>query len=134
MRGKSSHKFFDPNENFIMRLYYQKDVLTFMCFCNEMFYSGLYLLYFTTGPTCKLPCFKLYEHFVLIKMFFFFDYLFAVFGISLFKVLTVIAFPVAVAKSGISLLHAYVAAQNIAIIDENEREEIRQRNAAKKPE
>lgn len=58
----------------------------------------------------------------------------AVFGISLFKVLTVIAFPVSVAKSGISLLHAYVAAQNIAILDVNEREEIRQRNAAKKPE
>lgn len=56
------------------------------------------------------------------------------FGISLFKVLTVIAFPVSVAKSGISLLHAYVAAQNIAILDVNEREEIRQRNAAKKPE
>lgn len=54
MQGKTSHKFFDPNENFIMRLYYQKDVLTFMCFCNEMFYSGLYLLHFTTGPTCKL--------------------------------------------------------------------------------
>lgn len=53
MQGKTSHKFFDPNENFIMRLYYQKDVLTFMCFCNEMFYSGLYLLHFTTGPTCK---------------------------------------------------------------------------------
>lgn len=48
--------------------------------------------------------------------------------------LTIIAFPVAVAKSGISLLHAYVAAQNISIIDVNEREEIRQRDAAKKPE
>lgn len=57
-----------------------------------------------------------------------------VLGISLFKVLTVIAFPVAIAKSGISLLHAYVAAQNIAIIDQNEREEFRQRDAAKKPE
>lgn len=57
-----------------------------------------------------------------------------VLSISLFKVLTVIAFPVAVAKSGISLLHCYVAAQNIAIIDQNEREEARQRDAAKKPE
>lgn len=53
MQGKTSHKFFDPNENFVMRLYYQKDVLTFMCFGNEMFYCGLYLCYFTTGPTCK---------------------------------------------------------------------------------
>lgn len=58
----------------------------------------------------------------------------AVFSISLFKVLTVIAFPVALAKSGISLLHAYVAAQNMSIIDQNEREEARKRNAAKKPE
>lgn len=57
MMGKTSHKFFDPNENFIMRLYYQKDVLTFMCFCNEMFYSGLYLLHFTNGPTCKWAAF-----------------------------------------------------------------------------
>lgn len=53
LQGKTSHKFFDPSENFIMRLYYQKDVLTFMCFCNEMFYSGLYLLHFTNGPTSK---------------------------------------------------------------------------------
>lgn len=45
-----------------------------------------------------------------------------------------IAFPVSIAKSGISLLHAYVAAQNIAIIDLSEREEKRQRDAAKKPE
>lgn len=60
--------------------------------------------------------------------------LISVFGISLFKVLTVIAFPVAIAKSGISLLHAYVAAQNLAIIDLSEREAIREKNAAKKPE
>lgn len=40
----------------------------------------------------------------------------------------------AIAKSGMSLLHAYVAAQNLAIIDTNEREEIRKRDAAKKPE
>lgn len=56
------------------------------------------------------------------------------FGISIFKILTVIAFPVAVAKGGISLLHAYVAAQNISIIDQDEREEARKRNLAKKPE
>lgn len=63
MQGKTSHKFFDPNENFIMRLYYQKDVLTFMCFCNEMFYSGLYLLNFTTGPTCEFISHVLYNNF-----------------------------------------------------------------------
>lgn len=53
MAGKTSHKFVDPNENFLLRLYYQKDVLTVMCFGNEMFYAGLYLLNFTTGPTRK---------------------------------------------------------------------------------
>lgn len=53
MQGKTSHKFVDPNENFLLRLYYQKDVLTVMCFGNEMFYAGLYLLNFTTGPTRK---------------------------------------------------------------------------------
>lgn len=58
----------------------------------------------------------------------------SVLGISLFKVLTIVAFPVAIAKSGISLLHAYVAAQNLAIIDLSEREAIREKNAAKKPE
>lgn len=67
MQGKMSHKFFDPNENFIMRLYYQKDVLTFMCFCNEMFYSGLYLLHFTTGPTCKPISFVMNEEFSQFK-------------------------------------------------------------------
>lgn len=53
LQGKTSHKFVDPNENPIMRLYYQKDILTFMCCGNELFYSALYLLYFTNGPTGK---------------------------------------------------------------------------------
>lgn len=135
MQGKTSHKFFDPSENFILRLYYQKDVLTFMCFFNEVFYSGLYLLNFTTGPTCKPRSLVLnssIQKSIFIKKSII--HFLAVFSISLFKVLTVIAFPVALAKSGISLLHAYVAAQNMSIIDQNEREEARKRNAAKKPE
>lgn len=57
-----------------------------------------------------------------------------VLGISLFQVLTVISFPIAVAKAGSSLLQAYVAAQNIAILDQNEREQKRQIDSAKKPE
>lgn len=69
MQGKTSHKFFDPNENFIMRLYYQKDVLTFMCFCNEMFYSGMYLLYFTSGPTCKLSINDIFDFSINILIF-----------------------------------------------------------------
>lgn len=108
MQGKTSHKFFDPSENFIMRLYYQKDVLTFMCFFNELFYSALYLVYFTPGP-------------VLL-------------GVSLFKVIACLSFPVALAKAMISLLHAYVASQNLVIIDNLERQKARELNAAKKPE
>lgn len=57
-----------------------------------------------------------------------------VLGISLFKVLTVLSFPVAVAKAGSSLLQAYVAAQNIVIIDQTEREEKRKLDSVKKPE
>lgn len=45
--GRVSHK---VNDNFVMRIYYQKDVLTFMCCVNELFYVCLYLLHFTSGP------------------------------------------------------------------------------------
>lgn len=108
MQGKSSHKFVDPNENPIMRLYYQKDILTFMCVGNELFYSTLYLLHFTPGP--------------------------AILGISSFKVLALLSAPVAIVKTLISVLHGYVASQNLAIIDCSERESIRQKELAKKPE
>lgn len=54
MVGKTSHKSFDVKENVIMRTYYQKNVLTFMCCANELFYVCLYLLYFTYGPLSKL--------------------------------------------------------------------------------
>lgn len=57
LQGKTSHKFIDPSENQIMRLYYQKDILTFMCCGNELFYSALYLLNFTSGPTSKYKSF-----------------------------------------------------------------------------
>lgn len=50
MVGKSSHKSFDPNENAIMKMYYTKSILFTMCVGNEVFYSALYLLNFTTGP------------------------------------------------------------------------------------
>lgn len=138
MQGKTSHKFVDPNENFLLRLYYQKDVLTVMCFGNEMFYAGLYLLNFTTGPTRKYPIssnnlemIAVNVLIVSVKLSLPFD---VVLGISLFKVLTILAFPVAVAKAGSSLLQAYVAAQNIVIIDQTEREEKRRLDAVKKPE
>lgn len=63
-----------------------------------------------------------------------FNFFALVLGISLFQVLTVVSFPVAVAKAGSSLLQAYVAAQNIAILDQNEREQQRHIDSAKKPE
>lgn len=50
MVGRVSHK---VNDNFVMRIYYQKDVLTFMCCVNELFYVCLYLLHFTYGPLSK---------------------------------------------------------------------------------
>lgn len=91
-----------------MRQYYKKDILTFMCCGNELFYSALYLLNFTNGPT--------------------------VLGVSLLKVAAHLSAPVAIVKTLISLLHAYVASQNLAIIDCNEREALRLRELAKKPE
>lgn len=51
--GKTSHKATDLSENVVMRLYYQKDVLTFMCCVNEAFYISLYVLHFTSGPIRK---------------------------------------------------------------------------------
>lgn len=50
------------------------------------------------------------------------------------EVIAIISAPVAIVKTLISLLHAYVAAQNLAIIDLNEREANRQKELAKKPE
>lgn len=54
MMGKASHKFIDPNENLILRLYYtSRPVLFLMCAGNELFYSSLYLLHFTEGFKCN---------------------------------------------------------------------------------
>lgn len=40
---------------------------------------------------------------------------------SLFKIIAVIAAPVAIVKAGISVLHGIVASMNLATIDINER-------------
>ncbi|KAH8244740.1 hypothetical protein KR038_006271 [Drosophila bunnanda] len=96
--GRSSHK---VNENFIMRLYYQKDILTFMCCVNELFYVCLYLLHFTYGPL--------------------------IFGASLFKILAFLTGPFAVLKALISVMHAYVAGIDLAAVDVRERQEKRQK-------
>ncbi|KAJ3639251.1 hypothetical protein Zmor_003931 [Zophobas morio] len=98
LQGKSSHKFIDMSENPIMNIYYtNRTVLFWMCAGNEAFYASLYLLYFTEGPT--------------------------LIGLSLFRVVLYLSAPIAIVKSGISLLHLVVASKNIAIIDINERKE-----------
>lgn len=51
IKGKSSHKSIDLNENCVLRLYYtSRTVLFTMCAANELFYVSLYLLHFTEGP------------------------------------------------------------------------------------
>ncbi len=61
-------------------------------------------------------------------------YFSTVLGLSLLKVACVLSAPVAFVKTLISLLHAYVAAQNLAIIDGIERANNRKTELAKKPE
>lgn len=103
LQGKTSHKFIDMSENPIMHLYYtNRTVLFCMCAGNEAFYAALYLLYFTTGPIIA--------------------------GMSLFKIVLYFSAPVAIVKSGISLLHLVVACRNLSIIDIAERQKL----AAKK--
>ncbi|XP_050441933.1 CDP-diacylglycerol--inositol 3-phosphatidyltransferase [Adelges cooleyi] len=98
LQGKTTHKFVDMSENPIMRCYYtSKPVLFFMCLGNELFFASLYLAHFVTGPLIA--------------------------GHGLFKLLCLISFPIMIVKTGISLLHCYVASINLSIIDVNERKE-----------
>ena len=84
LQGKTSHKFIDMSGNPIMRVYYtNRTVLGFMCLFNELFYAALYLLHFTPGPLLL--------------------------GFSTFKLLAIVSFPVAVVKTGISVIHGFVA-------------------------
>lgn len=109
LQGKTSHKFIDMSGNPIMRVYYtNRTVLGLMCLFNELFYAALYLLYFTPGPM--------------------------ILGMSSFKLLAIVSAPVAVVKTGISVIHGYVASRNIGVIDVAERQAARQREAAKKPQ
>lgn len=114
-----------------MRLYYQKDILTFMCCGNELFYSALYILHFTRGPIGVCLCSLNANEIRQLTNYFLRP---IVLGISLLEIVAALSAPVAIVKTLISLLHAYVAAQNLAIIDMNEREANRQKELAKKPE
>ncbi|KAL0267116.1 UNVERIFIED_CONTAM: hypothetical protein PYX00_009471 [Menopon gallinae] len=96
LQGRASHKFVDLSENAIMRIYYtNRQVLFFMCATNELFFASLYLMYFTSGP----------------------------FGI--FRILCFVTAPFMLVKTFISLVQAYVACKNMAIIDMKEREMLR---------
>ncbi|KAM7347800.1 phosphatidylinositol synthase isoform 1-T1 [Cochliomyia hominivorax] len=106
--GKTSHKATDLSENIIMRLYYQKDVLTFMCCVNEAFYISLYVLHFTSGPI--------------------------ILGVSLFKMAAFVTAPFALLKSLISCMHAYVASIDLANVDKKERMEKLAKEASKRSE
>lgn len=57
----------------------------------------------------------------------FYDFsLISVLGLSFFKLIALLCGPFAVIKSLISLIHAYVACQDLGAIDVKERQEIRQ--------
>ncbi|XP_054161065.1 CDP-diacylglycerol--inositol 3-phosphatidyltransferase-like [Oppia nitens] len=100
MLGKTSHKTISLDENPVMRLYYtNRSVLFFMCAGNELFYSALYFLHFTSGPL--IP------------------YL----NISIVPLLVWVSAPIALIKTGISLLHGVMAAMNLANLDLIERQE-----------
>ena len=65
-----------------------------MCAGNELFYAMLYLLYFTSGPVVP------------------------VLGVGLWTLVCVLCCPIAIVKSGISLVHLYAASQNLVAIGE----------------
>ncbi|XP_071790741.1 CDP-diacylglycerol--inositol 3-phosphatidyltransferase-like [Asterias amurensis] len=100
MKGIANHKMIDMSGNPILRIYYtSRPVLFAMCAGNELFYSMMYLLYFTEGPLIPIVSF------------------------SIFRLILILSAPISLAKTAISLLHLITASQNMAIIDVAEREQ-----------
>lgn len=98
LRGRDSHKTIDSTQSPILRLYYtSRPVLFFMCGGNELFYSMLYLLHFTEGPTL-------------------------LFGLGLVRALVWISMPVAVVKSGIAIVQGFGAWKDLGQLDMEERQ------------
>lgn len=95
LRGRTSHKFQDLNDNKLMAFYYQKGPLFFMCAANEAFYAGLYLMHFIEGPLIG--------------------------GIGLIRLIVYITAPLAILKTLLSVIHGYVASLNIGGMDAAER-------------
>ncbi|XP_074600659.1 CDP-diacylglycerol--inositol 3-phosphatidyltransferase-like [Brevipalpus obovatus] len=103
LKGKSSHKYIDPSENPVLRLYYtSRPVLFFMCSANELFYISLYLVYFTEGPFVTFA------------------------GQGLFRLLVKVCGPLALLKHIITLIQVVAACMNIAALDVSERDVARQ--------
>lgn len=95
MKG-SSHKSMGLDSNPIMKLYYtSRPVLFVMCAGNELFFSMLYLLHFTEGPT--------------------------VLGISAIRVILWTSAPIMFGKSVISAIHLTDASIRLASIDADDR-------------
>lgn len=51
--GASSHKQ-ATGHSFLLRLYYSRAILTFVCFFTELFFLMLYTAYFTRGPVVSV--------------------------------------------------------------------------------
>ncbi|XP_032893260.1 CDP-diacylglycerol--inositol 3-phosphatidyltransferase-like [Amblyraja radiata] len=98
LRGAGSHKQIDQGGNSILRYYYSnKAILFLMCVGNELFYMSLYVLYFTEGWMVPVV-----GRFPLRPIFW-------------------ACLPVAVAKSGVNVVHLVSAARTLVAIDRVER-------------
>jgi len=96
LRGSKSHKSVSQTTNPLLKLYYtSRAFLFFMCAGNEAFYMALYLLNFTYGP-------------IILR-------------VGLWQILAVVSLPIAVVKTGISVVHLVTASQAVAEVDVTER-------------
>lgn len=126
IKGKSSHKYIDPSENKILRIYYSsRPVLFTMCAANELFYVSLYLVHFTEGPISKFYPIDSESNERL------FSRTVANLNQGLFLLVAKICFPLAILKHVITLIQVIAACINIAAIDVSEREAMRKSRGQK---
>ncbi|CDW58188.1 phosphatidylinositol synthase; cdp diacylglycerol inositol [Trichuris trichiura] len=92
--GSKSHKNVSSTSNPLLHLYYtSKAFLFLMCFGNEAFFWALYVAHFDPGPI--IPILE----------------------VRCMTALAFLSFPIALVKSGISVVHLITAAKSIARID-----------------
>ncbi|KFD47396.1 hypothetical protein M513_11707 [Trichuris suis] len=92
--GSKSHKNVSSTTSPLLRLYYtSKAFLFLMCFGNEAFFWALYVAHFDPGPIIPLL------------------------EVRCMTALAFLSFPIALVKSGISVVHLITAAKSIARID-----------------